>query len=862
MFDITKVAKEVFGTLRSFNYAVALFDADGNKVYQPEDATRFFTDKRNITVSIHEDGENSSLQIYIGKSVDLDAVMGLLDTMRRTSTKFGILFDVRKYHKDVSPKDFAQGNLLEAKSLTGTKKSSYLKLEGAKMIIRHDKAVDEEKQGARGRNVRKIFIENADGERILMPSQNLMAGRAMTRHASKGGAFNDSLGTHITNLATEQAQMRTCVGYCRENKRKLNEDAVPIIEALKGRGKAIRDIFEGLYRRYDKDAPKVSKLAEALVEEVGDDKINAVKTKLQLEDESVIDRPTCESVARVLGESGLLNLEEKKQEMIFLPALGMNVESAAWEAFKADEPKINFLNDTAPDVTPAGDIKAAALTLVANACADDGFANMLSQVAQWLEDGKTDVLLKHIAHRAIYCAKNHSKVDAPKELVKTPSKSKETMIADSVKDGLPVVNESVNELQAWVEGFDADKMFEDDTGSIFPRQMDDGEFANQMDGAADYVVKNFDATDFLVMCGEEFGYGATAADYEHQIDGSHLKAELETYLQGKVEDETPEIEHYDTADIDVSGEIKEVLPKILEKLEAEGYTVTGLDALENDDGELDLDADEDKSVLGDLKFDDRILDEEDLEEWDDPARTGHRSSILGSGTFTTRGGDKSMRGHRGYTGTGSPRAGAASSTAIAAAKPKGHREFQTIQKAVVAKDKPLDEDITEFLGHGGVPEHVMAIAKKLHHMGYEPRIYSGRGMMGAECLGFITAYRSEIEDVVQELDADLHGPNVDAMGKNFIAYWPHLKIAADVPAGEQEEDVETDGLDDDKQVLLSSDLAAEDVLLPANAADDLRREVASSNPDKSDDEDDSQYINRLIGLAGIKRSTGSDKPQP
>jgi hypothetical protein len=107
-----------------------------------------------------------------------------------------------------------------------------------------------------------------------MPSQNLMAGRAMTRHASKGGAFNDNLGSHMNKLATEQAQMRTCVGYCRDNKRKLAEDAAPHHRSLKGRGKTIRDIFEGLYRRYDDEAPKVSKMAEALTEEVGDDKIN------------------------------------------------------------------------------------------------------------------------------------------------------------------------------------------------------------------------------------------------------------------------------------------------------------------------------------------------------------------------------------------------------------------------------------------------------------------------------------------------------------------------------------------------------------------------------------------------------------
>jgi hypothetical protein len=182
---------------------------------------------------------------------------------------------------------------------------------------------------------------------------------------------------------------------------------------------------------------------------------------------------------------------------------------------------------------------------------------------------------------------------------------------------------------------------------------------------------------------------------------------------------------------------------VVAKLEEEGYTVENLDTNEDDD------IDSDAEVKGDdgegLHFDHRILDEEELEEY----------------TFHSKGGDKSMQGHRAYSGMSDTVKKKDYGTHSAK---KGHREFQTIQKAVVAKDE-----------------------------------------------------------------------NVDA-----------------------------DGLDDDKQLLLSGedDLSTEDVLLPANPADDMKREIASSNPDKRDDEDDNQFINRMVSLAGIRRSTGSNKPQP
>lgn len=107
MFNPANLANEVFGILRSFDYVVNIFDFDGNRVYEPADARRFFASPKNITVSIHEDGENSSIKMFLSKSTDISEVSGLISTMRSTASKFGLLFNVRKYERELKPKDLA-----------------------------------------------------------------------------------------------------------------------------------------------------------------------------------------------------------------------------------------------------------------------------------------------------------------------------------------------------------------------------------------------------------------------------------------------------------------------------------------------------------------------------------------------------------------------------------------------------------------------------------------------------------------------------------------------------------------------------------------------------------------------------------
>lgn len=146
------VAKETFQVLRSYEYEVVLYDDDGNQVFEPNEARRLFAAPENLLVSIVDDGEDSSVRCYLSKSTDIESVMGLIDALRSMATKYNMTFHVRKYDRVLSPKDFStRASVTEQKRaemkivehLYGTSRSSYLKLENARMVIRHSARIDE-----------------------------------------------------------------------------------------------------------------------------------------------------------------------------------------------------------------------------------------------------------------------------------------------------------------------------------------------------------------------------------------------------------------------------------------------------------------------------------------------------------------------------------------------------------------------------------------------------------------------------------------------------------------------------------------------------------------------------------------------
>lgn len=82
-----------------------------------------------------------------------------------------------------------------------------------KIVIQHDKKLEEGDQ--RFRNIAKIYVENVDGERFLVPTTRPGIARVYGRHIAEGGTPYDERGRHITQIVEEYTKM---AGFVRATK--------------------------------------------------------------------------------------------------------------------------------------------------------------------------------------------------------------------------------------------------------------------------------------------------------------------------------------------------------------------------------------------------------------------------------------------------------------------------------------------------------------------------------------------------------------------------------------------------------------------------------------------------------------------
>jgi RNase P subunit RPR2 len=102
--------------------------------------------------------------------------------------------------------------------------------EGVRIVVVHSKPIDENVQGSRSRNIAKIYLENAQGERFLLPENSLLGARVVARHIANGGAIHDGFSSHIFEAI---GQLRDLRYFVNTSRRQQFEDATTteIVEA-------------------------------------------------------------------------------------------------------------------------------------------------------------------------------------------------------------------------------------------------------------------------------------------------------------------------------------------------------------------------------------------------------------------------------------------------------------------------------------------------------------------------------------------------------------------------------------------------------------------------------------------------------
>ena len=277
MSEIEPIAQGLYDKLKNRFGDIAISDQSAKPTSDVEQG-RFFnfdykigsTNYGNVTISIN-DGE--SLKIFFNRRIskkmaeeDRPTWYKFLKALRSFSRRNMLRFDTRditryaltkKEIKDMATNvdvyDKSELNQVKTNEskLYGSTKSSYQKLDAkegqnpVKIIVRHAKKVDEEKHGARARNISAIFVETKAGERFKLPFTKLVGARAMARHLMNGGGVGDDLGTHIIELVEEMADLGQFVRLMK-NKPWENSETKEMMEAAVERYQGVRATLNSL----------------------------------------------------------------------------------------------------------------------------------------------------------------------------------------------------------------------------------------------------------------------------------------------------------------------------------------------------------------------------------------------------------------------------------------------------------------------------------------------------------------------------------------------------------------------------------------------------------------------------------------
>jgi len=279
VIEIGKLSKEIFATLKAFNYDLIMYDGDGNIVHEPEDARRYFDRGEDLLVTLYEDGENSSVTLTRSQKIQVTEILSLVTTLKNITNKYALIWNLRMYGGQIKPTNFSRAIVGEAReefmdlteNMYGTSKSSYLKLENARLIVKHSARVDEDVFGARSRRIDRIYVENEQQERFLLPTNQLLPSRAMVQHVNHGGTISDEIGMHIDRMARAYRDLGSCIRHVRQYSDVLPEGAQGVRESASGKRKDMRRMFERLFRNYAKSS--VDLMEGAMLLEVSDDAI-------------------------------------------------------------------------------------------------------------------------------------------------------------------------------------------------------------------------------------------------------------------------------------------------------------------------------------------------------------------------------------------------------------------------------------------------------------------------------------------------------------------------------------------------------------------------------------------------------------
>lgn len=297
----------LFDTLRSRGYEPRALDTLGNdRKVSIEDADLFaFTFIKNgqsygpARVSIDEDNnlviytterlESSPQSKTKGSSYD-DSWTGLQQFLSGWSRRNGFS-GFKRVSDQYLRSDMKKRNEMKNKKLSegyhamGKKLTYSDSIPTVKILIQHTRQIEEGEQ--RYRNINRIFVENTNGERFLLPTKRPGIAKVYARHIAEGGTPYDERGKHITSLVEEYTKM---AGFVRATKNgQFNESTQRLVNEGVNHYQNLRETLSSMismrgYNKYfdnytpvlNEETDDATTLNELFVEETIDPRIESV----------------------------------------------------------------------------------------------------------------------------------------------------------------------------------------------------------------------------------------------------------------------------------------------------------------------------------------------------------------------------------------------------------------------------------------------------------------------------------------------------------------------------------------------------------------------------------------------------------
>ena len=264
MKNLNLIAEELFNKIRGRFPSVTIGDVNGKVTNRPSDA-RFFdfdykegsTNLGKVSINVTEEAiEVMYSDNFVGEQDELTQQKwyDFLKELRQFSKKRLLKFDTRNINKsNLDRRDYEflasnrGDNTMSESKLYGTNKISYQKIGEARIMIKHTENVNPELGIKRTRNIGKIYIESADGERFLYPYKHLTGARAMARHVAEGGKPHDDFGTHIVSLSEEMNKLRKFKSYMGRSA-VMAESLAGYMDVVKERITTVKKTIESLQK--------------------------------------------------------------------------------------------------------------------------------------------------------------------------------------------------------------------------------------------------------------------------------------------------------------------------------------------------------------------------------------------------------------------------------------------------------------------------------------------------------------------------------------------------------------------------------------------------------------------------------------